>query len=514
MKHETLFDGMHLAAGPRSKVIEPTLLRYDLGPALVEDLYADLRAEDWRERLGARADLERRGGVPLVDQGVHRKAVLVLLEAACLVPGFPRLDPAKVTQAAMVVRREKDGVTEGWLSDARDRPLGWKPLPPEALGALSDYDPDRVQRRARLTGANPVLRRKETLTGDSEGITETVHPLFAIPPDIAAQLGRSLWFAVLPTGSRAIAPVEAPPPPFEESDTGERMPNLLRHERNANPLPPTGSTITLAAFRAASGDPALDGVAGLRSTLAWLAQETGVFTGEPYAAELKAQLGAVALEGGGTLFGWLEGAHAALVLRSDGAGDSVQTPESWPAISETRFKALRAASFAAMAARWSLLSPAVSRFGPVGDRYSLRCFLRLDDCPGCPPRMLWSPLSRSYTIRPWYESGGAPPAQIELPSLTPEALKNIKPDVAIKVPPEIQKFMDKLNMQDLLDGKRNENTSISFGMICGFSIPIITICAFIVLSIFLSLLNLLFFWLPFIKICIPYPIISTSEEDS
>jgi hypothetical protein len=35
------------------------------------------------------------------------------------------------------------------------------------------------------------------------------------------------------------------------------------------------------------------------------------------------------------------------------------------------------------------------------------------------------------------------------------------------------------------------------------SIPIITICALIVLMIFISLLNIVFWWLPFFKLCLP-----------
>ena len=45
----------------------------------------------------------------------------------------------------------------------------------------------------------------------------------------------------------------------------------------------------------------------------------------------------------------------------------------------------------------------------------------------------------------------------------------------------------------------------TLGWICSFSIPIITLCAFIVLSIFLSLFDLIFKWMAFIKICIPFP---------
>jgi hypothetical protein len=47
---------------------------------------------------------------------------------------------------------------------------------------------------------------------------------------------------------------------------------------------------------------------------------------------------------------------------------------------------------------------------------------------------------------------------------------------------------------------------INLTWICSFSIPLITICAFFVLNIFLSLLNIVFFWMAFIKICIPFPI--------
>ena len=42
-------------------------------------------------------------------------------------------------------------------------------------------------------------------------------------------------------------------------------------------------------------------------------------------------------------------------------------------------------------------------------------------------------------------------------------------------------------------------------MLCSFSIPIITICALIVLMIFVALLNIIFWWMPFLKICLPKP---------
>ena len=53
--------------------------------------------------------------------------------------------------------------------------------------------------------------------------------------------------------------------------------------------------------------------------------------------------------------------------------------------------------------------------------------------------------------------------------------------------------------------KSSGGGSFTVGWICSFSLPIITICAFICLNIFLSLFDLIFRWMFFIKICIPFP---------
>jgi len=47
--------------------------------------------------------------------------------------------------------------------------------------------------------------------------------------------------------------------------------------------------------------------------------------------------------------------------------------------------------------------------------------------------------------------------------------------------------------------------SASLGMICSLSIPIITICALILLMIIVSLLDLIFHWIPYFVFCFPLP---------
>ena len=49
------------------------------------------------------------------------------------------------------------------------------------------------------------------------------------------------------------------------------------------------------------------------------------------------------------------------------------------------------------------------------------------------------------------------------------------------------------------------DAGLSLGMICSLSIPIITICALIVLMIMVSLLDYVFRWMPYFVFCFPLP---------
>ena len=55
------------------------------------------------------------------------------------------------------------------------------------------------------------------------------------------------------------------------------------------------------------------------------------------------------------------------------------------------------------------------------------------------------------------------------------------------------------------DMKPCGSPSANFGMVCSLSIPIITICALILLMIIVALLDFVFRWLPFFIICFPIP---------
>jgi hypothetical protein len=151
----------------------------------------------------------------------------------------------------------------------------------------------------------------------------------------------------------------------------------------------------------------------------------------------------------------------------------------------------------------TLPQPDQGRFDDSGATYEICCFVRVKQGE-CPPATVWTEPSEPFAIIPWYESSGVEPVQVELPELSEGALKKLKPDVVFKVPKDLRNILEKIKLDKILDGVSDKG-NFDIGMICGFSIPIITICAFIVLQIFLKLLNIVFWWMPFIRICLPLP---------
>jgi hypothetical protein len=85
-------------------------------------------------------------------------------------------------------------------------------------------------------------------------------------------------------------------------------------------------------------------------------------------------------------------------------------------------------------------------------------------------------------------------------------LKQLKPNVSFVVPESLMNMLNGNGAKDLADGKGKAGESgIGLNWICSFNLPIITLCAFIVLNIFLQLFDIIFRWMLFIKVCIPFP---------
>ena len=148
--------------------------------------------------------------------------------------------------------------------------------------------------------------------------------------------------------------------------------------------------------------------------------------------------------------------------------------------------------------------PLEGRFDDADALYAIRAFIRVRGEPGCPTRLVWSEMTPLYRVAPWFASTGSPQARIALPALDRASLAAMKPNVAFDVPPALQNLLMRNKPEDFMKGPK-PGSDIGIGWLCSFSIPIITLCAFILLNVVLSLLNLVFFWLPIVKICLPVP---------
>jgi hypothetical protein len=159
------------------------------------------------------------------------------------------------------------------------------------------------------------------------------------------------------------------------------------------------------------------------------------------------------------------------------------------------------ACMARLAERFTDFSPPLPKFYGDNTRYAVRGFIRVRHDPACPPELIWSDYSEPFRIVPWWDSE-EPAARISLPSIS--NLKSLKPNVSFEVPSDLAGLLQG-DPKQLATGSGAPGPSVGIMWLCSFSLPAITICAYIVLSIFIGLLNLVFWWSAWIKICIPIP---------
>lgn len=139
--------------------------------------------------------------------------------------------------------------------------------------------------------------------------------------------------------------------------------------------------------------------------------------------------------------------------------------------------------------------------------YVLRCVYQRPRCtPPHPPVV--SAHSVAFTLAAFFDvDAPARPVRIELPVDTSIAgLRRFKKNVGFTLSKQLRKQMSRvIDLKKTMDGEVAGGTDFNLGELCMFSIPIITLCALIVLMIMLSLLNIIFWWMPFLKICLPKP---------
>ena len=495
--HEVSLQGVGGATAAGPVILERT--EQDFLPAVLDRLSLEQGLSDVLKSVARNRDTN---GVLKLFQPVHRTFHLALLDASCLTFGRPRLDPKKIVGAGLVVRRlstsGKGGETrEAWMQENRLF-RGWVPLP-NAEQELRDPDP--AFRRPELSAGHREINRLLAIqAGHGATLQEREAPLFIAHPEICNATGRTLLYGLIPVTSSEMT--EAPSfPSFTEQDLEGHLHRYLT-AGGPRPFPLVGSTLSAL-------DPANAALADFMTLLKQLAIEFDAFGETPAARSLFAGLNGILLarEQGSIKAGDFLKAASAVLLERDlsGADASQRMPVEWPAMSATQASTLGKLVIGTMQTRLAQVGGGQGRFGEEGRRYRLRAFVRVKQDDRCPPETVWSEYSEPFTIAPWYDNNGAPPVQIALPDVTKDFLKKMKPNVAFAVPEGLFNLLQ-CDPKTMADGKKvTPPPKLGIRWLCSFSLPLITICAFIVLNIFLQLFNIIFQWLLYIKICIPIP---------
>lgn len=497
VEHAAILRGLQLPALAPSDAPQ-IIARSDAN--FIENTLDDLVAPNGFAALNAKRVVTRSGETALkLLQPVQRTFNLALLEIVCDRFGEPRLDPQSIDSAGLVVRRvrrvrgARDARLEGWFKS--DDEMSWR-----AFDALQDddRDPDPQYRRPRTLSGNAYIDR--LLNANLDSFAESIAPLFVAPPNVCSAARKTILYGLIPVTSSDRTRVPQANASIDDTLLQAHLPTYLK-AGSARSVPRAGATLT-------ASDATADDLAEFLLFLRQLAVEWEALGSSSGAQTLFNTLNQIALTFGNQSQGagaWL---RAAVPILLELRGGSVRMPDQWAAINANLAQQLFNAVRAQLDARAQNLNPDEPRFADPNAQYRLRAFVRVKQDEGCPPALVWSAYSPLFTIAPWYESGDAPPHQVILPDATdPEFLKKLKPNVSFVMPEKLANLLNQNSPKDFLDGKAGPGGGgIGILWICSFSIPLITLCAFIVLNIFLQLLNIVFFWLLYIKICIPIPI--------
>nr|PZN17972.1 MAG: hypothetical protein DIU78_23595 [Pseudomonadota bacterium] len=515
--------------GAKTRTAGPVLIQRgtdDFVPKLLDDL----RDRELTAVLSSRATQRDSGGTLQLFQPVHRAVHIALFEAVCDRPGQPRLSPREIASAGFVIRRVASArgsgpFGEAWLSQD-GTPRGWVKF---ASQASTKLDPDPERRRLASQGHPEIDARLRQLLRSGD-VAEAVVTLHVAPPDVCAAAGRTILFGLVPTASaEMVPPADDATTPYEPDEIARAVPQFLRAGK-----PPSIDRIALQSFTFETAD-ALANEAiklgdlepkssdsaerakakqmyGFLEMLKALSIQLDAFGDSDAAKKLRKKLALVVLDFGGGVTrkadAFLAEAAEALVL-SPGSGLSVKLPKTWPALDLGTAGAIRGALGELLQSRFASFVPRATRFDDPEARYRIHGFIRVRRDDGCAPELVWAEPSAPYSILPWYENGLGPPTLVRLPPLDRNNIRKLKPNVAFVVPKNLFCLLNRNPVKELMEGNGKACTPqmLQGGIdwICGFNIPIITICAFIVLFIFLTLFNIIFWWLPFIRICFPLP---------
>jgi len=500
----------------------------------------------------------------LLYQPVQRMLNVAIVDLNCCSPGSPRLDPRRIASAGIVIRRvfrapgptsgtvtEEFNTLSGWMRSPAGT-YAWKKLAPGA----EDADPDPTL-RPQLSSGLAELDQALAAQALSVASAESTTPAFAAPPATCAALGRTVVYGMIPTASSEVSDTQPLSPPLiDRTGLLSSLPALLRSSQWSSTKPSTPSPAPTIDYRWMSDEflnavyppsmssatppipvsnPQLAQFQQFTIALRMLHTVFGAFDGTPQGNAVLSVLNGRSVQFANPAqnppqkmgdfylsakvalldYGIVSGTYPSAMPPANASANppTLLMPSSWDGLTDKDQSILLDALVAALTPKSnSMLSPQ-GRFQDCSRYYKLRMFFRIKSESGnCPPKLVWSQYSHHFQIAPWHATGNRAHPPIPLPDPTSAFVKSAKPNCSFQVPGNLMNAMQGTTLSGLMKGAGGGG-GLSLNWICGFNIPLITICAFFVLNIFLSLLNIIFFWLPIIKICIPFPLPSPTSPD-
>lgn len=507
----------------RRRLRQPALLRF-AGEAFMDELPGLLetqeqeptletvvaRPETWRDQgAGWAAAGDDSLDEPLkLFQPVHNRFYLVAAALVCRRPGLPKrkVDVAAGERVSMLVRR---------LTPAED--TADPPIEEAWVG-------DREKGRWQSVAEGEILPGEERL------------PLFTLTHEHEGQK-RQLHAGLIPAGSREVyegAPPSGPPEssPDVPGDPLSRLADPRKAAWSAGPqatldtlAPPSPADLDADAARELLSfvffdlaELLIDELPGLWQALR-IASPAGLTPAEQV---VYARL-TTPLPWGGT---WRQ----AVVAAGEGDAETELVPPvatvaqisntaGFIDLEDVLFTALGDPDADDLEGAPGAVAPAALRAAAAGDEdgsfYQVRCLYERPRCAPFKPPVLSAP-SRPFRLGSFFDPD-APirPVTIRLPVDTSiGGLRKFPKAVSVLVSNQLRQQMEQIgntSEEDFFNGDvEQKGPSWTLGMICSLSIPIITLCAFILLFIIVQLLNIVFWWIAFFKICLPIPVKSES----
>ena len=464
-------------------------------------------------------------GLPTLRLPVHKTFHMVCVEASCDELGQPALDPRRVASAGFVVRRGTPAAPLVWQV-SNGVALGWR------TPAAIDADPDERRRlfnAGLLTGRSP----KGQFSGEE---TYPLRPILVdgpVTPGSTKMRKRTLLHGLLPLSGQAPVSLEDEPAesapdtvsgrlaehewPFgswdgTDTDTDPTTDSFVWTQRdglqilNGRPERPIYQLLRTLIERYHIHDDSQSGNGRLRQSLTQIDLRTGVSRPD---AGLTGDLSLAGTQVERDLLDYIESRFDDLV---DWFAEQELALRADPSHSFDRLPGLVAEDLYVTEAQALDLREALVQRGDAAEQdlaksmpmprylqgpdeiYFVRSFLRyLDDC-GC-ERMVWGPDSKPFRVTSPLDPEATPPNVIQMPDLD-DVKRGMAKGVTFLTPKSLMDALDKINPDMNFEKKKGNPLSVCLSFSLSFSIPIITICAMILLMIVINLLNFFLRWLP------------------